>query len=368
MKKIMLVFGTRPEAVKMCPLVLELKKRKGIETVVCLSGQHTDMTRSVLKEFDVKADIDLGIMKSGQTLFDVTEAVLCKMGEILSKFSPDTVLVHGDTTTAFATALAAYYCKIPVGHVEAGLRSGNVYEPFPEEFNRKAISLISKYNFAPTRNAVENLKAEGVRAESVFLVGNTVVDAIKYSMGIGHSSQLLDLASSVPFVFLTAHRRENLGIPMREMLTGVRDAIEENKELYVIFPVHPNPLVRNAAHEVLGGHSRVILTEPLGMCETHKLIAKSIFVITDSGGIQEEAVSLNKRVLVMRRVTERPEGIERGLIKLVGTDREYIRSEINRAYSNEPGAQNIHLNQKDNPFGDGNASKKIAEILEQKTV
>ena len=369
MKMIMIVFGTRPEAVKMSPLILELKERRGIEVFVCLSGQHTDMTRSVLKEFGIDADIDLCIMKNGQTLFDITEAVLKSVGEVLKKNSPNVVLVHGDTTTAFATALSAYYCNIPVGHVEAGLRSGNIYEPFPEEFNRKAISLIAKYNFAPTINAIQMLKAEGVRDESLFLVGNTVVDAVKYSMNAKFTSPLLDLASNKACVFLTAHRRENLGAAMREMLMGVREAVDEISDLYVIYPVHPNPLVRSVAYEILGGHSRIILTEPLGVRETHNLIAKSRFIVTDSGGIQEEAVSLNKRVLVMRRVTERPEGIEAGFIKLVGTDREAVCLEICKAYSADFGSsQEVILNQKYNPFGDGNASKKIADVLEQKIV
>lgn len=369
MKKIILVFGTRPEAVKMCPLILELKKRKSMEVLVCLSGQHTDMTHSVLNEFGVDADIDLCIMKKGQTLFDITETVLKRVGAVIKKISPDVVLVHGDTTTAFATALSAYYSNIPVGHIEAGLRSGNIYEPFPEEFNRKAISLIAKYNFAPTLNAIQMLKTEGIKEESLFLVGNTVVDAVKYSMNTRFTSPLIDLASNKACMFLTAHRRENLGMTMREMLMGVREAVDDIRDLYVIYPVHPNPLVRSVAHEVLGGHSRIIMTEPLGVRETHNLIAKSRFIVTDSGGIQEEAVSLGKRVLVMRRVTERPEGIEAGFIKLIGTDREAVRLEINKAYlAHEGSSQRKSLNQKNNPFGDGNASKKIADVLEQMIV
>ena len=364
MKRIMAVFGTRPEAIKMCPLILELRRRVGIEIFVCLSGQHAEMTRSVLEEFGVEADADLAIMKKGQTLFHVTESVLVGVGEVIRRYSPDLVLVHGDTSTAFSAALAAFYSGIPVGHVEAGLRSNNMHEPFPEEFNRRAISLISKYNFAPTETAAMNLSAEGVAGASVFVVGNTVVDAVKYSMASGCTSKLIALASNVPCALLTAHRRENLGDTMREMLMGVREALDKIGDLHLIYPVHPNPDVRAVAHEIMEGHPRIIMTEPLGMREMHCLIARCRFIMTDSGGIQEEGVSLGKRVLVMRRVTERPEGIGAGLMTLAGTDREKIRHEMLRAYSEISSAvANTEELMNGNPFGDGSASEKIADII-----
>ncbi len=362
MKKVMLVFGTRPEAIKMCPLVKELKTRKNIETVVCVTGQHREMLEQVLRTFEVTPDYDLSIMKNGQTLFDVTNRVLDGMKAVLEKEKPDVVLVHGDTSTTFAAALSCFYLQIPVGHVEAGLRTYNIYSPYPEEFNRQAVSIIAKYNFAPTETARENLIKEGKDASTIYVTGNTAIDALKTTVRKDFTHPELEWAKGSRLVILTAHRRENWGEPLHHIFAAIRRIVDEFPDIKVIYPIHMNPLVRAAANEVIGGHERVRIIEPLDVLDFHNFLARSYVILTDSGGIQEEAPSLGKPVLVLRDTTERPEGIAAGTLKLAGTDEETIYREFKRlltdreAYDAMSGASN--------PYGDGFASRRIADILE----
>ena len=361
MKKIMLVFGTRPEAIKMCPLVKELKSREGVDTKVCVTGQHREMLDQVLDAFSVKPDYDLLIMKSGQTLFDITNGVLCGMQAVLEKEKPDVVLVHGDTSTAFSAALACYYLKIPVGHVEAGLRTYNIYSPYPEEFNRQAISLLAKYNFAPTDAAKENLVKEGKSAESIYVTGNTAIDALKTTVKADYSHELLDWAKESRLIMLTAHRRENLGEPMRAMFRAIKRVVEENDDVKVIYPIHMNEAVRKNAHDILGNDERIKIIEPLGVLDFHNFLAQSFLILTDSGGIQEEAPGLGKPVLVMRDTTERPEGIKAGTLKLVGTDEQTIYEAFSKLLSDEE--EYRKMSKASNPYGDGFSAKRIADIL-----
>ncbi|MBQ3182847.1 MAG: UDP-N-acetylglucosamine 2-epimerase (non-hydrolyzing) [Clostridia bacterium] len=362
MKKVMLVFGTRPEAIKMCPLVLELKSRKKIETLVCVTGQHRQMLDQVLDAFGVTPDYDLSIMKDKQTLFDVTTNILNTIKEVLEKEKPDVVLVHGDTSTTFVTALACFYMQIPVGHVEAGLRTYNIYSPYPEEFNRQAVSIISKYNFAPTEMSRDNLIREGRCADDIYITGNTAIDALKTTVREDYTHPQLEWAEGSRLIMITAHRRENLGEPMRNMFRAIRRIIDEHPDTKAIYPIHMNPVVREAANEILGGDDRIRIIEPLEVLDFHNFLARSYMILTDSGGIQEEAPSLGKPVLVMRDTTERPEGIAAGTLKLVGTDEQVIYDNFKLLLTDEK--EYNKMSQASNPYGDGFACKRIADILE----
>lgn len=362
MKKIMLVFGTRPEAIKMCPLVNELKSRPSeFETVVCVTGQHREMLDQVLKVFDVEPDHDLHVMKPGQTLFDITSDVLLKIKAVLEKKRPDYVLVHGDTTTSFAAALAAFYLQIPVGHVEAGLRTRNLYSPWPEEFNRQAVDVISQWYFAPTETSRQNLLDEGKPADRIFVTGNTGIDALGTTVREGYSHPELDWASGSRLILITAHRRENLGEPMHRMFRAIRRVMEERPDTKAIYPIHMNPQVRKAAHEELDGFDRLRIIDPLEVVDFHNFMARSYLILTDSGGIQEEAPSLGKPVLVMRDTTERPEGVAAGTLRLVGTEEEAIYREFSRLLDDP--AEYATMSHASNPYGDGHASERIAGIL-----
>lgn len=362
MKKVMLVFGTRPEAIKMCPLVNELKTRQGIKTVVCVTGQHRQMLDQVLDTFKVTPDYDLSIMKEKQTLFDITTGILSGIKGVLEEEKPDVVLVHGDTSTTFATSLACFYLQIDVGHVEAGLRTYDIYSPFPEEFNRQSVGIISKYNFAPTERAKENLLREGKKAESIFVTGNTAIDALKTTVTDTYTHPELDWAKGSRLIFITAHRRENLGQPMHNMFRAIRRVMEEHPDVKALYPIHMNPVVRKAAAEELGGLDRIRIIDPVEVFDCHNLMARSFMILTDSGGIQEEAPSLGKPVLVMRDTTERPEGIAAGTLKLVGTDEEVIYREFTRLLDDEKAY--AAMSEASNPYGDGHASRRIADILE----
>jgi len=361
MKKVMLVFGTRPEAIKMCPLVLELKKRDSLKTIVCVTGQHRQMLDQVLTAFDVLPDYDLAIMKEKQTLFDVTAAILEKLRPVLVSERPDVVLVHGDTTTTFAAALACFYLQIPVGHVEAGLRTYNLDSPYPEEFNRQAVSIVARYNFAPTEMARENLLREGRDGTSVYVTGNTAIDALRTTVRDTYSHPQLDWAEGSRLILITAHRRENLGEPMRHMFRAIRRIMDETPDVKAIYPIHMNPTVREIARQELGGCDRIRIIEPLEVLDFHNFLARSYLVLTDSGGIQEEAPSLGKPVLVMRDTTERPEGIAAGTLKLVGTDEAVIYENFRRLLR-DPDAYDA-MSQASNPYGDGHACERIADIL-----
>ena len=360
-RKVMLVFGTRPEAIKMCPLVLELKKRKGIETVVCVTGQHRSMLQQVLDAFHVIPDYDLAIMKERQTLFDITTHVLDGMREVLGKEKPDVVLVHGDTTTTFATALTCYYMQIPVGHVEAGLRTYDVFAPYPEEFNRQATGIVTRYHFAPTPLSRDNLLREGKKPETVFVTGNTVIDALKTTVRSDFTHPELEWANGSRLILITAHRRENLGEPMHYMFRAIRRVVEEHPDVKALYPIHMNPAVWEAAAAELNGCDRIRIIEPLEVLECHNLMARSYLILTDSGGIQEEAPSLGKPVLVMRDVTERPEGIAAGTLKLVGTEEETIYREFSRLLDDRSAYD--AMAHAENPYGDGHACERIADIL-----
>lgn len=363
MKKIMVVFGTRPEAIKMCPLVKELKNRKDLQTIVCVTGQHRQMLDQVLEAFAVTPDYDLSIMKDKQTLFDITTNILNRIKEVLECVKPDVVLVHGDTSTTFVTALACFYLQIPIGHVEAGLRTYNIYSPYPEEFNRQAVSIIAKYNFAPTELARENLIKEGKASETIYVTGNTAIDALKTTVRDDYTHPELDWASDSRLIMITAHRRENLGEPMRNMFRAIRRVMDEYTNIKAIYPIHMNPLVRSAAKEILGDCDRIHIIEPLEVLDFHNFLARSYMVLTDSGGIQEEAPSLGKPVLVMRDTTERPEGIKAKTLKLVGTDEETIYQNFKLLIENEV-AYN-EMSKASNPYGDGFACKRIVDVLEK---
>ena len=363
MKKVMLVFGTRPEAIKMCPLVNELKKRSGIETVVCVTGQHRQMLDQVLATFGVVPDYDLSIMKQNQTLFDITSGILVGIRDILEKVKPDVVLVHGDTSTTFVTALACFYLQIPVGHVEAGLRTHNIYSPYPEEFNRQAVSIISKYNFAPTKLAAENLLCEGRDPKSIFITGNTVIDAMQHTVKEDYTHPELDWVGDGKLIFITAHRRENLGEPMHHMFRAIRRVLEEHPECRAVYPIHMNPVVRKAADEELGGCDRIHIIEPIEVFDCHNFEARCHLCLTDSGGIQEECPSYGRPVLVMRDTTERPEGVEAGTLRLVGTDEETIYRNFKELLEN-PQAYEA-MSHACNPYGDGAACRRIADVLEK---
>ena len=363
MKKIMLVFGTRPEAIKMCPLVNELKSRKEFETVVCVTGQHREMLKQVLNVFGVVPDYDLDIMKDKQTLFDVTVNILERIKPVLEQVKPDLVLVHGDTTTTFATALACFYLHITVGHVEAGLRTYNLDSPWPEEFNRQAVSLVSRFNFCPTELSKQNLLNEGKDESTIYITGNTAIDALKSTVTDDYHNAYLDWAKGSRLIMLTAHRRENLGEPMENMFRAIKRVVDEHDDVKVIYPIHMNPVVREIANKVLGDDERVKIIEPLEVIDFHNFLARSYMILTDSGGIQEEAPSLGKPVLVMRDTTERPEGIEAGTLKLVGTDEENIYRNFKLLLEDK--AEYDKMSKAQNPYGDGFACKYIADILEK---
>ncbi len=363
-KKIMLSFGTRPEAIKMCPLVKELKKRDEFDVIVCVTGQHRQMLDQVLDCFGVVPEYDLSIMKDKQTLFDITTNIMLKIKDVLEKERPDVVLVHGDTTTTFATALSAYYLQIPVGHVEAGLRTYNIYSPYPEEFNRQATGIVTAFHFSPTEKSRDNLLKEGKNPDSIYVTGNTAIDALKTTVRDDYTHEIIDWAKGSRLITLTAHRRENLGEPLRHMFKAINRIVLEHPDVKVVYPVHLNPLVQNAAKEILGDNDRVKLINPLEVLDFHNIMARSYLILTDSGGIQEEAPSLGKPVLVMRDTTERPEGIAAGTLKLVGTDEENIYNNFYTLLNDE---EEYHkMSHASNPYGDGYACERIADILAEK--
>ena len=362
MKSILLIFGTRPEAIKMCPLVKVLQQRpEEFKVSVCVTGQHREMLDAVLRTFDVTPDYDLAIMKQGQTLFDITSEVLLKMKNVLEETRPDVVLVHGDTTTSFAAALAAFYLQVPVGHVEAGLRTRNLYSPFPEEVNRQAVDIITKYYFAPTETAKENLLAEGKDVADIFVTGNTGIDALATTVRSDYVHEDLEWARGYRLVMLTAHRRENLGAPMHHMFRAIRRVTEEHPDVRVLYPIHMNPRVREVAEQELSDCDSIRIIEPLDVLDFHNFLAQSHLILTDSGGIQEEAPSLGKPVLVMRDTTERPEGVAAGTLRLVGTDEEPIYEAFSELLTNSDAY--AAMSTASNPYGDGHASERIADIL-----
>ncbi|WP_413305728.1 UDP-N-acetylglucosamine 2-epimerase (non-hydrolyzing) [Bacillus sp. 1P10SD] len=361
-KKIMVVFGTRPEAIKMCPLVKELKTRDKIHTFVCVTGQHREMLDQVLEAFNVVPDYDLSIMKEKQTLFDVTINILEKMKDVLEEVKPEVVLVHGDTSTTFVTSLACFYLQIPVGHVEAGLRTYNIYSPFPEEFNRQAVGIVAKYNFAPTELSKENLLKEGKVASTIYVTGNTAIDALKTTVRDDYTHEQLEWVADSRLIMITAHRRENLGKPMRNMFKAIKRIVDEYSDIKAIYPIHMNPIVREVADEILGNCDRIRIIEPLEVLDFHNFLSSSYLILTDSGGIQEEAPSLGKPVLVMRDTTERPEGIAAGTLKLVGTNEDNIYNTFKLLLEDKDEYEK--MSQASNPYGDGYASKRIADVLQ----
>lgn len=363
MKKILLVFGTRPEAIKMCPLVRELDRRPGLVPVVCASGQHREMLVPMLAAFGVEPGYDLRIMRRGQTPLDITAAVMEGLRPVLEREAPDIVLVQGDTTTAFAAALTCFYMRVPVGHVEAGLRTYDVSDPYPEEFSRQAVGIIARYHFAPTAQARANLLREGKRAEDIFVTGNTAIDALRFTVREDFAHPILDWAAGSRLCLLTAHRRESFGEPMRRMLRAVRGVVEEQPDVKVLYPVHRNPAVMRAAEEELRGCDRIRLTEPLGVTDFHNIMARSCLILTDSGGIQEEATALGRPVLVMRERTERPEGVEAGTLRLVGTQEADIRRSFTELLTDR--AAYDAMARAAAAYGDGHACERIADILER---
>ena len=363
-RKVMLVFGTRPEAIKMCPLVNELKTRENLQTVVCVTGQHRQMLDQVLETFQVIPDYDLSIMKERQTLFDVTTNILNRFKEVLEIEKTDVVLVHGDTSTTFVTALTCFYLQIPVGHVEAGLRTYNIYSPYPEEFNRQAVSIIASYNFAPTELSRQHLIQEGKKPESIYVTGNTAIDALKTTVRNDYRHEQLDWAEGSRLIMITAHRRENLGEPMKHMFRAIRRVCDEHPDVKAIYPIHMNPVVRETANAILGGDERIRIIEPLDVLDFHNFLAHSYMILTDSGGIQEEAPSFGKPVLVMRDTTERPEGIAAGTLKLVGTEEETIYYAFKQLLEDKDEYE--RMSKASNPYGDGFACKRIADILDER--
>ena len=360
----MLVFGTRPEAIKMCPLINELKTRTEVKTIVCVTAQHRQMLDSVLNTFGVIPDYDLNIMKERQTLFDITTNILNTIKKVLEEVSPDIVLVHGDTSSTFVTALACYYLRIPVGHVEAGLRTYNIYSPYPEEFNRQSVGIISQYNFAPTQLAANCLIKEGKDPSTIFITGNTVIDAMQHTVQKDYTHPELEWVGDKKLIFITAHRRENLGQPMHNMFRAIRRVLDEHSECKAIYPIHMNPIVREAAVAELGDCDRLHIIEPIDVFDCHNFEARAYLCLTDSGGIQEECPSYGVPVLVMRDTTERPEGIDAGTLRLVGTDEETIYQSFKLLLENRD--EYYKMSHACNPYGDGHASERIANILEGK--
>ena len=363
-RKILLAFGTRPEAIKMAPLVKEFRRRPDkFETVICITGQHRQMLDQVLRLLDIRPDYDLDIMRQGQDLYDVTARILTGMRDVLEEVRPNVVVVHGDTSSSTAAALAAFYRQIPVGHVEAGLRTHDIYSPWPEEFNRQAVDIVSEYYFAPTEASKENLLGEGKPESRIWVTGNTGIDALRTTVREGYSHPKLEWAEGSRLILITAHRRENLGEPMHRMFRAIRRVMEEHPDTKAIYPIHMNPLVRKAAHEELDGFDRLHIIDPLEVLDFHNFMAASHLILTDSGGIQEEAPSLGKPVLVMRDTTERPEGVAAGTLKLVGTEEDVIYREFSRLLSDQ--AEYEAMSRASNPYGDGHASERIADVLAQ---
>lgn len=365
MKKILVVFGTRPEAIKMCPLVNELKRRSGIDVKVCVTGQHRQMLDQVLNTFGVVPEYDLSIMKEKQSLFDITASILEKIKAVLETEKPDVVLVHGDTSTTFVTALACFYLQIPVGHVEAGLRTHNIYSPYPEEFNRQAVSIVAQYNFAPTALAAQNLISEGRDSSTIYITGNTVIDAMQHTVRDDYAHPELDWVGRDKLIFITAHRRENLGQPMHNMFRAIRRVLDEHQDCKAVYPIHMNPVVRQAAEEELGDCDRIHIIEPIEVFDCHNFEARCHLCLTDSGGIQEECPSYGRPVLVMRDTTERPEGVDAGTLRLVGTDEETIYQNFSELLIDQ--AAYDAMSHACNPYGDGHACERIADILEKGT-
>ncbi len=363
MKKIMIVFGTRPEAIKMCPLIKEIRKEKEYQTIVCVTGQHKEMLDQVLQAFAIEPDYNLGIMKEHQTLRGITERVLAGMSDVLEQEKPDLVLVHGDTTTTFVTALAAFYQQIPVGHVEAGLRTYNLKAPYPEEFNRQGVGIIAAYHFAPTQTAKDNLVREGKDADRIFVTGNTVIDALSTTIRADYTHEILEWAKGSRLIMLTAHRRENLGQPLYEIFRGIKQVLDEIEDIKIIYPIHMNPIVRSTAREVFGEHERIRMIEPLDVLDFHNFMSRAYLILTDSGGIQEEAPALGKPVLVLRETTERPEGVEAGTLKLVGTKEQVIAREFKQLLCDPKEYEK--MSRASNPYGDGTACRKIIAIIKQ---
>lgn len=363
-KKIMLVFGTRPEAIKICPLINELKKRQNVQTLVCVTAQHRQLLDQVLKTFGVVPDYDLNIMKEQQTLFDITSNILNSIREVLEKEQPDIVLVHGDTSTAFAAALACFYLRIPVGHVEAGLRTYKNFSPYPEEFNRQAVGIISNYHFAPTQLAADCLIREGKNPAAVYVTGNTIIDAMQYTVEEHYTHPELDWVGDNKLIFITAHRRENLGEPMRHMFRAIRRVLNEHSECRAVYPVHMNPLVKRVAEEELGECKSIHLIDPMEVVDCHNFEVRSFLCLTDSGGIQEECSCYGVPVLVMRDTTERLEGVNMGTLRLVGTDEEMIYRNFKNLL--EDPEEYRKMSYAGNPYGDGHACERIADILEEK--
>ena len=364
MIKVLSIFGTRPEAIKMAPLVLELQKREVIQSIVCVTAQHRQMLDQVLNFFNITPDYDLNIMQQGQTLSGITTRALIGIEEVLQKEKPDIVLVHGDTTTAFAGALGAFYNQIDIGHVEAGLRTGNKYSPFPEEINRVMIDKITDLYFAPTNKSKENLQKENINMDNVYVTGNTAIDALKYTVSENYSNEVFDWVGDNRMILLTAHRRENLGDPMRHIFKAIDRITKEFEDIKVVYPIHMNPRVREVANEILDGNNKVKLIEPLDVIDFHNFINKSYLIMTDSGGVQEEAPSLGKPVLVLRDTTERPEGVEAGTLKLTGTDENTIYEMLKELLTNKE--KYDEMSKASNPYGDGHTSERIADIIIKK--
>lgn len=366
MKRIMIVFGTRPEAIKMCPLVNELRSRQNIKTIVCVTGQHRQMLDQVLNTFNVVPDYDLSIMKEGQTLFDITIEILDKIKQVLESAKPDVVLVHGDTSTAFASALACFYTQIPVGHVEAGLRTYDISSPYPEEFNRQGIDIISRYNFAPTQLAADHLLREGKSQDTIYVTGNTIIDAMQHTVRNDYTHPELKWVGDSKLIFITAHRRENIGEPMRQMFRAIRRVLDEHEDCKAVYPIHKNPVVRQIAMEVFTGCERIHIIEPMDVIDCHNFEARCFLCLTDSGGIQEECPSYGKPVLVMRDTTERPEGVDAGVLRLVGTHEETIYKNFTELIENQD--EYLKMAHASNPYGDGHACERIVDILEKGTM
>lgn len=361
--KIMSVFGTRPEAIKMAPLVLELERQSDVfESVVVVTAQHREMLDQVLKIFKITPDYDLNIMKPNQSLADITSNALQKLDPVIKEVKPDVVLVHGDTTTAYVAALAAFYNQVKVGHVEAGLRTWDVYSPFPEEANRQMIDIVTDFYFAPTKTSYDNLISEMKHQSRISITGNTVIDALKETVSQDYQHEILSkIASNEKYILMTMHRRENLGQPMKDVFRAAREVIDSDESLHLIYPVHLNPKVKEAAEEVLGNHSRIHLIEPLDVVDFHNFVSRSYFIMSDSGGVQEEAPSFNVPVLVLRDTTERPEGVDAGTLKLVGTNYELVKKEMLNLLNNDK--EYKKMSEAKNPYGDGLASKRIAKNI-----
>ena len=361
MIKVMSVFGTRPEAIKMAPLVKELEKRKEIESIVCVTAQHREMLDQVLETFEIVPDYDLNIMKQGQTLTDVTTRAIQGLEGVIKEVNPDIILVHGDTTTTFAGALAAFYNQVAIGHVEAGLRTYNKYSPYPEEMNRQMVGCMADLHFSPTELSASNLIKEGKNKDDIFITGNTAIDAMSTTVDENYKHEVLDWVGSDRMILLTAHRRENLGDPMRHIFKAIKRIVDEFDDVKVVYPIHKNPKVREVANEIFGDNDKVKLIEPLEVFDFHNFQNKSYIILTDSGGIQEEAPSLGKPVLVLRDTTERPEGIGAGTLKLVGTDEDVIYNETKKLLTNKEEYEK--MSKASNPYGDGHASERIVDAI-----